>query len=108
MPDESDVAAVPTAMTILEIGDLKREAVRRGYSMGTQCAPPFGWNVQDFDLMAHPERLFAAFGRESLAALGTVAAARRRPSARYARLVELPTPWFVGTSGALKSFFINN
>jgi len=36
--------------------------------------------------------LFAACGRESLAALGTVAAARRRPSARYARLVELPTP----------------
>jgi len=48
-------------------------------------------------ILARPERLFAAFGRESLAALGTVAAARRRPSRRRtAPLVELPTPWFVG------------
>jgi len=47
-------------------------------------------------ILARPERLFAACGRESLAALGTVTAARRRPSARCARLVELPTPWFVG------------
>jgi hypothetical protein len=41
--------------------------------------------------LARLERLFATFGRESLAALGTVAAARRRPSARFARLVELGT-----------------
>ena len=53
--------------------------------------------------MARPERLFAACGRESLAALGTVAAARRRPSARFARLVELPTPWFVGASWKLQT-----
>jgi hypothetical protein len=33
--------------------------------------------------------LFAAYGRESLASLETVAASRRRPSARFARLVEL-------------------
>ena len=47
--------------------------------------------------LARPSRLFAAFGRESLAALGTAAAARRRPSRRLtAPLVELPTPWFVG------------
>jgi hypothetical protein len=39
--------------------------------------------------------LLAGFARSSLAALGT-AAARRRPSTRFARLVELPTPWFVG------------
>jgi len=45
--------------------------------------------------LARPERLLAGFARSSLAALGTVAAARRRPSARFARLVELPTPWFV-------------
>jgi len=40
---------------------------------------------------ARPSRLFAAFGRESLTPLGTVAAARQRPSARYAHLVELAT-----------------
>ena len=49
--------------------------------------------------MGRPSRVFADYGRESLAALGTVAAARRRPSARCARLVELPTPWFVGRHG---------
>jgi hypothetical protein len=42
-------------------------------------------------LLARPERWLAGFARSSLAALGTVAAARRRPSARYARLVELGT-----------------
>jgi hypothetical protein len=52
--------------------------------------------------LARPERLFAAFGRESLALLGTVAAPRRRTSARFARLVELPTPWFVGKSNAFR------
>jgi len=36
-------------------------------------------------VLPRPERLFAAFGRESLAALGTVAAARRRPSQRLRR-----------------------
>ena len=37
-------------------------------------------------LLSRPERLLAGFARSSLAA--------RRPSARFARLVELPTPWF--------------
>ena len=45
-------------------------------------------NLQASENIGRPERVFAAFGRESLAALGTVAAARRRPAARCARLVE--------------------
>jgi hypothetical protein len=54
--------------------------------------------------MARPERVLAGFARSSLATLGTVAAARRRPSARFARLVELPTPWFVGSFEVIESF----
>jgi hypothetical protein len=58
-------------------------------------------------ILARPERLFAAFGRESLATLGTVAAVRRRPSARFARLVELPIPWFEGRRRTFRVLLIN-